>query len=181
MKKKTKKVYKRIFIFAAVVCVLIYCASHLTDFAYNHAVNLAKQKQYEKSLPYFELAILLDNNNLDAYYQYSAALSAMPMTYNVQKKLYGLAHYGKSGAAATKANGKLARYKYFILNHTRGNYIQQVPYQDLVLHWNPSTFPLKVYIENYDQSPYYSEQVEKAFYAWEKATQNYINFEFVKL
>ena len=184
MKNKTnkkKRIPKRLIFLAFVLAGAVYVYLHGADIAYNQAKMLYDQKQYAKSLQYFEIATLMDKDNLDAYYYYARALNSLPMTYDVQKRLFRISHEGKSGAAATLANTRISKYRYFILTHAGGNYIQQVPYQDKVLHWNPEKFPIKVYIEPNDSlKPYYITQAKNAFGAWNKATKNFIRFEFVK-
>lgn len=180
MKRKRKNNPLKILALLSLLAAIILTALNLPMIIYSHALSLYNKKEYQKSLPIFEITIALNKNNLDAYYYYAKALDALPMTYNIQKKLFELAHTGKSGAAATIANNKISRYRYFILTQAGRNYIQQVPFQDKILRWNPSSFPLKVYIEpNKNVPPYYLSQVKNAFNTWNKYTNNYLKFEFV--
>lgn len=49
-----------------------------------------------------------------------------------------------------------------------------------IIRWNPSTFPLKVYVEHkVDLPEYFYEEVKSAFSEWQAKTNNYINFKFI--
>lgn len=60
------------------------------------------------------------------------------------------------------------------------NYLDNVLSGGSIIRWNPSTFPLKVYVEN-NQSvpPYYIEQIKKAFVRWQRASDDFIRFTLV--
>ncbi len=146
---------------------------------FNYAKSISDKKQYEKSIPYYEAAIMLDKRNLDTYYYYAKTLDNMQMSYDVQKKFFDIAHNSRSGAAATIASNKIQRYKYFILSAAGPNYIQQVSYNDRILRWDVKTFPLKIYIEqNNALPPYYFSTVKNAFQNWQEATKGLVNFDF---
>jgi len=181
MKKRRKKGSKRVIFLSLVLAGVIILACNLAQISATTGKNLVEKKQYKNALQYLELAIALDENDLDSYYYYAKALDALPMSYGIQKKLFELSQNSKSGAAASLANNELAKYKYFILTQAGPNYIQQTPYQDKVLRWDPKKFPLKVYIEPNSKLPdYYIKNVERAFTSWTKATNGYIKFEFTR-
>ena len=153
---------------------------NISPISYTIAKNYFNNQQYEKSLKFFEYAILNKPDDLDAYYYYAKALDELPMSYSIQKKLFKLSKQNKSGAAASIATNKIQEYKYFILTHTGANYIQQVPYQNKILRWDTKLFPLKVYIENNSILPnYYFSNVKNAFLSWEEASSGLIKFSFV--
>lgn len=180
MKKRKKKVSRRVIFLLLALAGVIFLAGNLSQISSNIGKNWLDKKQYNKALPYFELAIALDENDLDTYYYYAKTLDALPMSYDVQKKLFELSQTSKSGAAASIANQEISKYKYFILTQAGPNYIQQTPYQDKILRWDPKTFPLKVYIEPNSSLPdYYLNSVKQAFLTWNKVTNNYIRFEFI--
>lgn len=179
MKKHKKNALKSI-LWSIVFVAIILLFGNLSGISCKIGKNLLEHKQYEKALPYFELAIMLDKDDLDAYYYYAQALNELPMSYDVQKKLFELSQNSKSGAAASLASHEIAKYKYFILTQAGPNYIQQTPYQDKVLRWDPKTFPLKVYIQPKQELPkYYFSAVQQAFISWSKATNGYLKFEFI--
>lgn len=180
MKKRKKRGQKRLICLILVLIGTVIFGSNLSKISYGIAKKYYNDKNYEKALPYFELAIALDQNDLDVYYYYAKALDEMPMTYSIQKKLFLLTQNTKSGAAASIAAKELAKYRFFILSHVGANYIQQVPYQDKILRWDTKTFPLKVYIDETSNIPsYYLTNVHQAFSTWTDATNGMINFEFV--
>ena len=60
------------------------------------------------------------------------------------------------------------------------NYIDRTLENGYLIHWNPNTFPLKIYIENNPQLPdYFYENVKLAFEEWQNKTENFITFLFV--
>lgn len=60
------------------------------------------------------------------------------------------------------------------------NYLDNVLSGGNIIRWNPSTFPLKVYIENCQSvPPYYVEQIKKAFIRWQKVSDDFIRFTLV--
>ncbi len=61
-----------------------------------------------------------------------------------------------------------------------GNYIDRTLNNGRLIRWNPSTFPLKVYIENNPSLPdYYYTEVRNAFEEWEKASNEFITFTYI--
>lgn len=61
-----------------------------------------------------------------------------------------------------------------------GNYIDRTLNNGRLIRWNPSTFPLKVYIENNPSLPdYYYKEVRNAFEEWEKASNEFITFTYI--
>lgn len=177
MTKKTNKITNIILL-----CALLLSTGACSRFTnnFNLAMDLYNRKQYAQSVPFFEKAIKQDKNNLDAYYYYAKALTLAPMSIDTQKKLFEIANNKTAGAAATIANEKILKYRYFILTNTGENYIQQTPFDNKIIHWNPATFPLKVYIEQSKEiPPYYLAQAKKAFDSWTIATNNFIKFSFI--
>ncbi|MBQ2871061.1 matrixin family metalloprotease [bacterium] len=180
MKKNKKRGKKRlIFLVFILICSLVLSAN-ASKISYGIAKKYYDEKNFEKSLPYFELAIAINPDDLDYYYYYAKALDEMPLTYDVQKKLFALAQNNKAGAATSIASRELAKYRQFILTHVGANYIQQVPYQDKILRWDTKTFPLKVFIEDTTGLPeYYIPNVRLAFASWYESTGGLVSFEFV--
>ncbi len=179
MRKRNKKALKFI-LWSVFLVTAILMLGNLSEISCNIGKNLLAHEKYEMSLPYFELSIMLDKKDLDAYYYYAKALDKMQMSYDVQKKLFELSQNPKAGAAASLANHEISKYRYFILTYASPNYIKQTPYQSKVLRWDAKKFPLKVYIEPDASIPaYYFDAVRQAFLSWTKATKNYLLFEFV--
>ena len=178
-RRKKNKISKRVILLSLILAGALLVAGNLSQISYKIGRNLLEEGQYEKSLQYFELSIALNENDLDTYYYYAKALDELPMSYDVQKKLFDLSQNSKSGAAASIANNEISKYKYFILTQAGPNYIQQTPYQDKILRWDPKTFPLKCYIEPNSRIPdYYFKNVKQAFMSWERASNDYLKFEF---
>ncbi|MBR5555181.1 hypothetical protein IKU74_04110 [bacterium] len=61
------------------------------------------------------------------------------------------------------------------------NFTPQALTADPLIMWNPSSFPLKVYIKNASQLPdLYEEGIISGFKGWETATEGFVKFQFVK-
>ena len=180
MNKTKKKGKKRlIFLLFVLICTLVLY-SNVSEISYCIAKKYYDEKSYEKSLPYFELAIAINPDDLDVYYYYAKALDELPLTYDIQKKMFALAQNNKAGAAASIASRELSKYRQFILSYVGDNYIQQVPYHDKILRWDTKTFPLKVYVEETPNVPsYYIPNARLAFASWSETTNGLITFEFV--
>lgn len=73
-----------------------------------------------------------------------------------------------------------ARKNRTIINEKVGeNYIDSILSNGKLIRWNPSTFPLVVYIENNPNlPPYYYQQIRKAFDRWQNASGNFITFKY---
>ena len=63
-----------------------------------------------------------------------------------------------------------------------GNYIDRTLKSGQLVRWNPSTFPLYVYVEhNSDLPEYYDKTVKRAFAQWQKAGDGFITFKFTDI
>ena len=62
-----------------------------------------------------------------------------------------------------------------------GNYIDRSLKSGELVRWNPSTFPLHVYVEDNPELPeYFNITVKKAFSEWQKVSDNFITFSFTE-
>ena len=137
--KKDSKTLLLILLFILLAGGII--VKNISPITYAIAKKYFNEQKYAQSLVFFEYAIKLNPQDLDAYYYYAKALDELPMSYSVQRKLYKLANQSKSGAAANIAKTEITNYKQFILSHVGANYIQQVPYQNKILRWDTKKFP----------------------------------------
>ncbi len=61
------------------------------------------------------------------------------------------------------------------------SYFRNVAKNGKIIRWNPSTFPLKVYIQDSADVPeYYREVVMSAYQTWERASEGLVSFDFVE-
>lgn len=61
------------------------------------------------------------------------------------------------------------------------SYFRNVAKNGKIIRWNPSTFPLKVYIQDSSDVPeYYREVVMSAYQKWQRASEGLVSFEFVE-
>lgn len=180
MKRRRRKLGKKFITTALIIAIALIGAAKFPEVTEKYAKFLYKSGDYTRTLSAVEFALCLNPESLELYYIYAKTLDSLPMSYDVQKKLFKLAHSSKSGAAASIANSKIHRYRYFILQNAGPNYIEQTPYDGKILRWDEKTFPLKVYVEKNSALPeYYYTNVKKAFNSWSSATNNYIKFQFI--
>lgn len=121
----------------------------------------------------------LNRKNKDYRYYYVQALSNMTPTVRVQKELYQIANSKEDDSAKNLAMKTVSKLKYSITQGIGDNYIEQVPFNNGILRWDNSSFPLKVAFINKVNAPdYYRTEVMKAFAQWQVST-NYLTFTIV--
>lgn len=63
-----------------------------------------------------------------------------------------------------------------------GNYIDRSLKSGKLVRWNPSTFPLQVFVEDKPDLPdYYNKTVKKAFAQWQDSSDDFITFNFTDI
>ena len=79
-------------------------------------------------------------------------------------------------------NEQVATNRSIINEKFPGNYIDRSLKSGELVRWNPSTFPLEVYVEhNPDLPDYYDKTVKRAFAKWQKESKNFITFSFTDI
>ena len=148
-------------------------------------LNLGKQSylqhDYKKAYSYLGKALMLNKKDKDCRYYYVQTLINLPPTLEVQKNLYEFSQENLSDSADLIADRQISKWKQQIFSSVGENYIEQVPYDNKILRWDASKFPLKVFVENASASApqYYHEEIKKAFEQWHSTTGGFIKFEFV--
>lgn len=175
---KKSKVKKR-FIFLAVVIFGVLFLKFIPEISFGIGKELYEAKRYLNSISYLKIAALLNPKNMEYKYYLALSLSESPMIYEVQRELFALSKDKNAGTAQVLADNKIKNFKYHILKIAGDNYIQQTPYDNKVLRWNASSFPLKVYIDAGNNTPsYYPAETKSAFNAWAGATGGFLKFQF---
>lgn len=176
---------KNFVIYSIIIAVLIglTAAIHLLPAAFFKAgLNEYKVKNFEKAHKYFAIAKNLKPDNKEYKYNYVLALASIPPTYNVQKEMFELSKNNVTDSAARLALVQLDFWKRRILKKYGQNYIEQTPYDSLILRWDISSFPLKVYIDfpaNDKLPEYYKNEITKALEQWESAS-GFLKFTFAQ-
>ena len=96
-------------------------------------------------------------------------------------------NYDKAEKSTTALNNKQAKVseqtainRKILDNQFPKHYLDKAISNGDIVRWNPSTFPLKVYIEDQKDIPeYFYSEVVFAFLEWEEKTNKFINFRFV--
>lgn len=140
-----------------------------------------KKENYESAYKYYSKAVHLSPSNPDYRYQYASVLSKLKPSIKVQKEMFELSEDPKKDRAVYLAKQQLNSWNTQIMSNYGSNYIEQVPYDNVVLRWNPATFPLKVAIDFPVESQmpeYYRNEITNAFYQWQNST-GFVKFTFV--
>jgi len=147
----------------------------------NMGKSAYEQKDYKKAYSYLKTASMLNKQDKDCRYYYVQTLVKLPPILAIQKNLYEFSQENFSDSADLIADRQISKWKRQIVLNVGENYIEQVPFNNKILRWDTSKFPLKVFIENTSKTApkYYQEEIEKAFSQWLVSTGGFIKFKFV--
>lgn len=140
------------------------------------------QKEYQKAYPLLKTAVHLRGQDRDARYYFVQTLLKLSPTLEVQKELYNVSQVNMPDSADLIADRQIAIWRNQISLRSGENYIEQVPFNDKILRWDATKFPLKVYIEpssGVSVPDYYDTEIKKAFLQWQSSTGGFINFKFM--
>lgn len=156
----------------------------LPNIFFNMGKEAYQQKNYQKAYSMLYIANRLNSYNKDLRYYYAQTLIKLPPTLEVQRELFYLSENKSGDSADLIAQQQLLTWKDQIFYNVGENYIQKAPFNSKILRWDESKFPIKVYIEddtNGSAPGYYTNEVQRAFLEWQKATSNLIRFKFVSV
>jgi predicted Zn-dependent protease len=153
----------------------------IPSFYFNQGKAAYQHRDYKKAYSYFNTVLRLNRNDKDFRYYFVQTLVKLPPTLDVQKKLYEFAQENLSDSADLIADRQIAKWKQRIISNIGENYIEQVPYDNKILRWDASKFPLKVFIQNTSQTApkYYKDEIENAFSQWTRSSAGFIRFSLV--
>ncbi len=163
-----------------IVCCLIV-VNLIPGFFFKKGISELNSKNYEQAHKYLNVARKMKPNNKEYKYNYVMALAGITPTYNVQKEMFELAKNKIEDSSARLAQVQVDFWKRRLMNTYGHNYIEQTPFNNNILRWDISTFPLKVSIDfpMEDNLPqYYRAEITKAFYQWQNST-SFLKFTFV--
>lgn len=139
------------------------------------------KKDYVSAYHNLNFALKLAPLNRDIRYYLVETLINLKPTLYVQRELYNISQVNQPDSADLIADRKISQWRSRIILNAGENYIEQAPFNNKILRWDASKFPLKVYIKNNsDNAPnYYETEIKKAFIKWQASTGNFIRFTFV--
>lgn len=177
--------FKNIFTITLIILTAL-CIYVIQYFIPSIAFNLGKQEydqsNYLKAYPLFKLAIKLNNRDKEYRYYLVETLLKLPPTLDIQQELFNVSQVNLSDSADLIADKELSKWKNQILENIGENYIEKTPFNDKILRWDVSKFPLTVYIKNNSSDqipPYYQVKIKQAFLQWQSSTNGFIKFAFV--
>lgn len=172
--------HRKIIIFSILaVCAAVYFA--VPNIAFKIGLNQFRGKNFDTAYKYYGFAKNFQPQNKEFCYNYVLALANRRPNYSVQKEMFELAHNQNEDSATQLAKVNINQWRNKLLKKYGHNYIEQTPYDNRVLRWDKSSFPLRVHInypENENLPPYYRAEITKAFYQWQKST-GFLTFNFV--
>lgn len=172
---KDNKTVILICLFAIVFGIVFKIMPHIYSW---QGQNAFKQEDYVNARKYYKNALFFTPNNSDYRYYLVKSLSNLSPSITIQKELFAIATDNKKDSAQQAAQNKISEWQRTILNNIGDNYIEQVPFDKGILHWDTNKFPLTVSIvenKNVSVPPYYKTEILKAFSQWQTAT-NFITF-----
>lgn len=182
-KKKTKDRSLKLLLIGLVLIAIVSFFNSIIPRGYLDSGRKAYlAKDYNKAYEDLKIAVKLDPKDSEARYYYVLTLTKFLPTVEVQKEIYWISQSNSSDSADLVAHKQLDLWKNQILYNIGSNYIEKVPYNDKILRWDATKFPLAVSIENYssNQVPeYYKTSIENAFSQWQSTTGNFLRFKLV--
>lgn len=154
----------------------------LPDIFLSIGKNAYLQKDYKTASDNLKFATILSPKNKDSRYYYVQTLIKLPPTLEIQKELFKISQENLPDSADLVADRQVSKWRNQISYVIGENYIEQVPFDNKILRWDASKFPLTVGFENDTNTaipPYYSGEIKKAFLQWQAATSNLVRFNFI--
>lgn len=149
---------------------------------FNLGKNAYLEKDYKKAFELLKISVHLNKKSADSRYYYVQTMLNLSPTIDVQKEMFDIAQENLPDSADMIADNQIERWKQQIFLYAGENYIEKVPFNDLILRWDAKKFPLKVVYENETTSAlpaYYESSIKSAFSQWQSTTGNFIRFKFV--
>lgn len=168
-------------VFAVIIFAILVAFIGLPAYFFKTGVNAYNKKDYKTAYKNFSNALLLNKSNSNYRYYYVQTLAKFKPTYKVQKEMCEIANDIYKDGAHVFAGIQINLWKNNINHQYGSNYIEQAPMGKDIIRWNPSTFPLKVYIAFEQNSMYpewYNSEITKAFGQW-AASSGFIQFNFI--
>lgn len=176
---------KRIIAISSVIVIafVIYLVNSLIPGIYfNIGRDFYVQNRYQDAYKALKTSIMLNGTDKDCRYYYVQTLTKLPPTLEIQKELFNVSQMNLPDSADLVADRQISKWRNLITNKSGENYIEQVPFNDQILRWDVTKFPLKVMIENDSSTSvpaYYQDEIKKAFMQWQASTSGLMKFVFV--
>ncbi|MFA7657911.1 MAG: tetratricopeptide repeat protein [Candidatus Gastranaerophilaceae bacterium] len=177
-----KKKFPVIILILTIAFSLLFLSKVLPSIYLNAGKIAYRRGNYKEACSEFKMAVRLNPKNVDARYYYVQALIKLPPTLKVQKELYEISQENLSDSADLIADRQISKWKNRISFDFGENYIEQVTFDNKILRWDKSKFPITVNVESTSSSQlpeYYEIGAKLAFVQWQISTNNFIRFKFV--
>lgn len=165
-----------------IVLLSLYSMQKIIPYVvFNIGKNDYNKQQYPQAYKMLKLAVALKNQNKEYRYYFVETMLHLRPTLIIQKELSAIAQANLADSADLIADMQIAKWRNQIVSGIGENYIEQTTFDNKVLRWDASKFPLKVYIKNDSKlaPDYYEAEIKRAFLQWQASTGNFINFQFI--
>lgn len=169
------------FIIIVVIVLLILTKLFAPDYFYRVGMYNFNAKKYVQAYNYLGKALMLDSKNEDYRYYYVQSLAKFKPTYEVQKEMFKYANDDLTDGAHVFAGIQVNAWKRNLLEMYGSTYIEQVPMNNMILRWNLSKSPIKIYtgaLKNMNVPTYYTDVITRAFGQWTAST-GFMKFSFI--
>lgn len=153
----------------------------LPDIYLNAGKKAYEQNNYLEAYSNLQKAFQLSPKNKDARYYYVETLIKMSPTLKIQEEIFKIAQANLADSADLIADQQISKWQDQISLQAGENYIEQAPFNDKILRWDATKFPITVNIQNNSaQTPqYYQQEIQNAFLQWQSVTNDFIKFKFI--
>lgn len=175
-----KRVLAITLVILTAVCIWFF-GKMLPDFYLDLGKKAYEQRDYVTAYNDLSFVVKLSPKNRDIRYYYVKTLVMLKPTLQIQKALYEISQMHVPDSADLVADIQILKWRSQILSQIGENYIEKAPFNNEILRWDAGKFPLNVYIQNKSTtaSPYFQQQIQKAFLQWQASTGGFIRFKFV--
>lgn len=149
-------------------------------------LNLGKNaylaKDYKNAYQLLKISVHLNPKSTDARYYFVQTMLNLAPTLDVQKEMFSVSQENLADSADLIADSQIEKWKQQIFLYAGENYIEKVPFNDMILRWDAKKFPLKVSFSNEANASipaYYESSIKAAFAQWQNTTGNFVRFKFV--
>ncbi len=157
----------RLKVLTAVLVILVVFAKVVPSACYKQGLALTERGKCEPAYILMKTAYFFNPDNKDYRYYYTKSMMCMPVTMDIQKRVFKIADSAAEDSAAVLAQNRIADWKYAFGE----NYIEQAPSNEGIIRWDTQSFPLKIYYGAAAAVPqYYETRTWQAFSQWENSS-----------
>lgn len=161
---------KPVFILAVLLIIFGTFSREIISFgAYNAAKQMLAQGKYDQAYNFLKFATEKNSTSKEYSSLYTQALLKATKSAEVQGELYKIAVAQTDSTSSNLAKREIHLLKADLTKGIGPHYIENAPYNDLILHWDTDRMPIKVFFGTLDSVPIpqqYFSSIQKALNTW---------------